>query len=347
MSLISVKCPNCGAIIQLDNELTEGFCSYCGNKIRVQEAQKMTIKNIFLKAECSDDLENLYEIARRAKDSNNSEKAAKYYEMILIKDPKSWEANFYVVFFEAMSCKIGEISLSAEKVCNAYSSTLSLIKKNLSLEDADNAIIEITEKVKSLGYMLFDASITQFKKIDGTIRKRFNDEYMTHACCSISVILKWGDILAEEENNTYKTIILEMWKNGVMYLGTAIDSAMDINSIQILEKIAHKYEDKISEIEPSYEHHNYKSGCYIATSIYGSYDCHEVWTLRRYRDFRLAKSWYGRLFIEFYYTVSPIIVKRFGKTSWFKNLWKPVLDKMVSKLQVMGYKSTPYSDKKR
>ena len=33
-----------------------------------------------------------------------------------------------------------------------------------------------------------------------------------------------------------------------------------------------------------------KKGCYIATSIYGSYDCLEVWTLRRYRDYKLSKK---------------------------------------------------------
>ncbi len=27
-----------------------------------------------------------------------------------------------------------------------------------------------------------------------------------------------------------------------------------------------------------------KNGCYIATCVYGSYDCPEVWTLRRFRD---------------------------------------------------------------
>ena len=26
-------------------------------------------------------------------------------------------------------------------------------------------------------------------------------------------------------------------------------------------------------------------GCYVATAVYGSYDCPEVWVLRRYRDF--------------------------------------------------------------
>ncbi len=43
-----------------------------------------------------------------------------------------------------------------------------------------------------------------------------------------------------------------------------------------------------------------KQGCYVATAVYGSYDCPEVWTLRRYRDNTLAETWYGRVFIKLY-----------------------------------------------
>ena len=39
-------------------------------------------------------------------------------------------------------------------------------------------------------------------------------------------------------------------------------------------------------------------GCYVATAVYGSYDCPQVWTLRRFRDYTLAGSWYGRTFIH-------------------------------------------------
>ena len=87
-------------------------------------------------------------------------------------------------------------------------------------------------------------------------------------------------------------------------------------------------------------------GCYIATAVYGSYDCPEVWTLRRYRDNRLAKSGLGRAFIRMYYATSPTVVKLFGNTEWFKRMWKGKLDKMVSHLQSEGVEATPYEDPK-
>ena len=87
-----------------------------------------------------------------------------------------------------------------------------------------------------------------------------------------------------------------------------------------------------------------KGGCYVATCVYGSYDCPEVWTLRRYRDSKLSNSWFGRRFIWIYYTVSPKIVELFGNEKWFNGLWKPILNKFVRKLQNSGIDSSPYSD---
>ena len=90
--------------------------------------------------------------------------------------------------------------------------------------------------------------------------------------------------------------------------------------------------------------HNSNQGCYVGTCVYGSYDCPQVWTLRRFRDYSLAKSFFGRAFIRVYYAVSPTIVKWFGSTQWFKKMWKGTLDRMVQKLNVQGVEDTPYND---
>lgn len=88
-----------------------------------------------------------------------------------------------------------------------------------------------------------------------------------------------------------------------------------------------------------------KSGCYVATCVYGSYDCPQVWTLRRFRDDTLGATWYGRAFIRTYYAISPTLVKWFGKTAWFKHMWHGTLNKMVAKLNSKGVADTPYQDK--
>lgn len=88
-----------------------------------------------------------------------------------------------------------------------------------------------------------------------------------------------------------------------------------------------------------------KSGCYIATAVYGSYDCPEVWTLRRFRDNTLDRTWYGRAFIRTYYAVSPTLVRWFGKDSWFQALFRPMLDRLVARLRQSGVEDTAYQDK--
>lgn len=89
---------------------------------------------------------------------------------------------------------------------------------------------------------------------------------------------------------------------------------------------------------------NSSGGCYVATCVYGSYDCPPVWTLRRFRDNTLAQNPFGRLFIKFYYSVSPLAVKLFGNQKWFHKLFKKPLDNLVSELNNSGVENTPYDD---
>ena len=93
------------------------------------------------------------------------------------------------------------------------------------------------------------------------------------------------------------------------------------------------------------EQQSRNGGCYVATAVYGSYDCPEVWTLRRFRDNMLDRTWYGRAFIRAYYAVSPTLVRWFGTTGWFRSLFKAPLDRFVRKLRQRGVQDTPYQDK--
>ncbi len=88
-----------------------------------------------------------------------------------------------------------------------------------------------------------------------------------------------------------------------------------------------------------------QGGCYVATCIYGSYDCPQVWTLRRFRDYTLRETWYGRAFIRIYYFVSPSLVKWFGKAKWFRRIITPFLNNMVESLNKKGIDNTIYEDK--
>lgn len=86
-------------------------------------------------------------------------------------------------------------------------------------------------------------------------------------------------------------------------------------------------------------------GCYIATCVYGDYDCPSVWVLRRFRDNVLAECLLGRIFIKAYYFVSPKLVTWFGEYETVRKVWEYPLNKLVLSLKKRGFSDKPYEDK--
>lgn len=154
-----------------------------------------------------------------------------------------------------------------------------------------------------------------------------SDEFFTSSDISMVYLSKIEQELAN--NNVIEAIRIYREFTGA-------DLAEAKNAV---EKYAQEWEINIHKNKGT------SGGCYVATCVYGSYDCPEVWTLRRYRDCTLAQTWYGRTFIKIYYAISPTIVKWFGNTTWFKKMWQGKLDRMIVNLQKKGFESTPYIDK--
>lgn len=126
------------------------------------------------------------------------------------------------------------------------------------------------------------------------------------------------------------------------------DYAVYDKLINMIEEEIEKLPDKNIKRkldEQKKEERKSAKGCYVATCVYGSYDCPQVWILRRFRDNVLSKYCLGRLFIKSYYAISPTIVKKFSECNWFIYVCKSVLDKIVIRLQSKGFENTPYDDK--
>lgn len=268
MSLVNVKCPNCGASIQLDDSRAEGFCSYCGSKVKLEEAKKLTIQGT-VKVDSSDELANLYQIARRAKDSDNSENAAKYYEMILIKDPNSWEANFYTVYFKAMSCKIGEIYNEANNVNNCVKPVLELIKANVKdPSEQQKAVCEVADRTLQLAQMLYNGALNhfnQFKSVQGQANESSNDLY---SCGKIAYTL--GDeIYANFDSALYKDRITKAWSQGVECFRNASGAYLMAqgNILEPQKQIAIQYCSKMKELDPNVTVPAVNSGCMVLLAI--------------------------------------------------------------------------------
>lgn len=348
-----LKCEMCGGtdLIKQDGVFV---CQSCGCKYSVEEAKKMMVEidgtvevKGTVKVDTSDELSNLYELARRAKDENNSENAQKYYEQIITKDPSSWEANFYTTYYQSMNCKIGEIGMAAVRVMNCEDTVFNLIKNNISDEgEQRKAIDEVAARLILISDMLFNAYKNYYDNIDAQIQGNYVQEYADNCSLCREVVYAAGNNIISIFGEKYGDIAAECWKLGVRQHNILNGVFTDKQGNAAVIKT---YNDKIKQYDSSYQapqtNMTQDGGCYVATCVYGSYDCPQVWTLRRYRDNTLASTWYGRAFIRTYYAISPTIVKWFGNTQWFKNLWKNKLDKMVFNLRSNGVEDTPYQDK--
>lgn len=103
------------------------------------------------------------------------------------------------------------------------------------------------------------------------------------------------------------------------------------------------YYQKKSKIVQNCTIHQYmvaSDGCFIATSVYGSYEAHEVLILRAFRDQSLASSEIGRLLISWYYLISPFLVRLLNTFPFAKKPLKLLLDEIVKSIR-KNIKNTP------
>ena len=74
--------------------------------------------------------------------------------------------------------------------------------------------------------------------------------------------------------------------------------------------------------------------CFIATACYGNYNAPEVLALRQFRDEKLLKTNIGKMFVGFYYVISPPLAAIIAKSGVLKTLiQRYFLAPIVAKLQ--------------
>lgn len=350
MGFVSLNCPGCGAPIELDDACEFGFCSYCGTKI-MQDKIVVEHKGR-VKVDNSEQVQKFLQNARRAKQKEDWEETEKYYNLVEQNEPSNIEAIFYSSYGKAKSALVDSDLYKREAAFKVLQNCVSIIDDNFDIdkEEEQKQIIEQISK-DIFGMAGSTYVFNQTKNGYGIVIK--SDKMKT-----VTLFNTLGKEFMVTLENIAAKFPEDMKEKRVYYYELALKHAEfvlkngSLASPQSFQEIIMKYHKIINELDPS---HNIPApetvvtkksgGCYVATAVYGSYDCPQVWTLRRYRDYTLARTWYGRAFVKIYYKVSPTLVKWFGKTSWFKKLWKHKLDRMVNNLNENGIKNTPYDDK--
>ncbi len=349
-----MKCEMCDST---DLVKTDGLyvCQSCGTKYEPAEARKLMVEidgtvdvsGSSVKIDKSAELESLYKMAHQAKASGSGDLARTYYQQILTIEPTSWEASFYVVYYKVEGCTIANIHSSAILMKNTLPVAFKQIHDTVeSRQERMDAAAEVAAKGVYIGEMLFNSAFEYFRGLDFNIRPNYTQEMLNRCVAATDVIFATGDNLDLyfDDIEELCELATRAWDSGIQRRNALRGFLADTEANKALIE---SYIAKIRKYKPDYQTTatGGGGGCYVATAVYGSYDCPQVWVLRRYRDQDLAGSLLGRACIKTYYAISPTIVKWFGDTKWFSKLWRPKLDALVRHCQERGYSDKPYQDR--
>lgn len=148
-------------------------CQNCGCKYSIEETKKMMIERTvdvplsMIKSDSNQRLQNLYILARRAKEDDNAVDAAHYYNEIRVEDPNSWEAAFYAVYYAAMDIRIAQIASAARSVTKCLDSVIGLIKNYVPQEEQESCYMEVASSILMLSDLYLDNSWNNFREISG------------------------------------------------------------------------------------------------------------------------------------------------------------------------------------
>lgn len=381
MPLVPAKCTQCGANIEIDDTKEAGICKYCGTAFITEKAitnYNTYVTNNFAGANINVmgvDVDNLIVLAKNAQDVGNYSEAKNYYSRILEVQPM----NSYALLGKGVSALYSSnlTDIKSDELIGYVNKAIECKKKeqNVSQQEINEFIAKSAGELYAAAITIYQASMnlySEYWKLESSAPELWDRLGKVIKIFMFVVALTEDKDVRKVENaelhykEGMKFICLccveickqRQYVSGIINPGQLLEAEQK-TEIKPNQQIHQTYMDlydntynKIKEIDPSYEpeerinrNKEIQGGCYIATCVYGSYDCPQVWTLRRFRDYTLDETWYGRLFIKCYYATSPTLVKWFGNTKWFRGFWKSKLDKMVSDLNNKGVKDTYYKDK--
>lgn len=385
MPLVPAICTQCGAQIEVDNTHEAGVCKHCGTAFITEKAINqyttyVTNNNNFAGANINivgGDISNYIELAKNALAISNEQDALKYSEKALEMNVKSSEAWFVKMQAERVRvCKLAatiENARSIEAISVAGNNSIKYCDETLLIDRTNEVHAYYLESVKALmqgmKVNVEYENINVLQTLANTNKNAAlaNDQmYILGLTTKELFTLQLIDNITQEEfdNSTeFQNELVEIInlyvefrdryrKRTLIYsAGPNVEAVTQLKKKydELIGKLPVSRQDEVAEwtmVGSTADANNTSSGsCYIATCVYGSYDCPQVWTLRRFRDNILDETWYGRGFIKFYYAFSPKLVRWFGNRDWFRKFWKKRLDAMVDNLNSKGIEGTRYQDK--
>lgn len=371
MAMIAAKCTNCGANIQVDETKEAGICESCGtafitekviNNYNINNTYNIQNAVINVKGANVDNLKKLGDEKIKSPnypfEMDNYIKAQEYFSKVLEHED---DAEYKLKY--DLCDKANHVDRTgAYEIVDIIDSVIEFITNDSNVNSNDENRVSVYANLISVMDDVVSA-ITMYYYERFSMGSLNYSVFITTYLDIVKKKLECADLMMKFKNlDTVNDTMISLCKSCEGDLASCISSynvggnyhvlssemCLEVKSlaerVQLIgEKYTSSYEVRNDILTCDTKNSN--SGCYVATCVYGSYDCPQVWTLRRFRDNTLAEAMLGRVFIRTYYAISPTLVKWFGDTSWFKKLWKGTLDRMVSKLQANGVEDTPYQDR--
>ena len=344
MALVSAKCTQCGGNVEVDNIKDTAVCPYCNTKFVIEKAinnystYTTNINHytgtVIMNNSLADDI---YNRASTFLKLRNFDKAKHIFFELTEKHPEDYRGWWGIVII--ITNNFTDASIDEKCYLSYYENALAVADESAKNE-IESIMFNYNEK------RVIQKDLDAKGQSNAQICNRYQLEdvekalgvNIPHRIIDVGTFGIRGDYIFSRFTYILGNKITGIWE---------YESDEDYTKKNHVEKSFECAQYVDGNIEELLSDCKKKGECYIATCVYGSYDCPQVWTLRRYRDYVLDKLWYGRVFVKCYYTISPILVKLFGNKKCFQTFWKKKLNFIVFKLNAKGIEDTLYIDKNR
>ena len=304
----ALTCEMCGST-NLIKEDGVFVCQSCGTKYSVEEAKKMMVEGTVdvkgtVKVDKSNEIENLLKLAEEAIGSVNGEEAYSYANRALEIEPenaKAWFLRMKAVGLTAIlkDLKVLEVIKAGNNAIKFSNNELSkdvyvyyLTKCLNDLKFCMNQLAD-TDAIKRLYEA--NAQLNAWKATENTLA---SDTIASLILTQVDNVVKLRELVPNSlvsSDSEISKLVGEVAKQWVYYTN-ALNSRFNVYGSKLNDETVAKYRavlakikqglpDNMQNVIADEEISNPSSGpCYVATAVYGSYDCPEVWTLRRFRD---------------------------------------------------------------
>jgi len=352
MIFVAAECPKCGARLQLDSSKETGYCQYCGSQIVIQDAitlYKVKVEGQ-VKLEGAVTADSLMQVARRTYGEGNTREAYSIFTRVLELEPDNWEAVYYRGLCAGWQSTLANIRL--RETCSAIVNAIALFRKQhddpekvrVLLNNASVELSRITDALFNLAY----EHLLKYKDLTRSLSDFYEQCERVMEAQDFALSLLSDDCLAADstgisKKNKVNILVKAMQVCSTMcqkvQVGTYVYELQTLGPSDRYRGILVARYDRLAleakRLDPNVILPGIKRGrgCYIATTVYGSYNAPQVLLLRQYRDHVLLRYWLGRAFVRFYYLVSPGLAKRLRHSKWCRDVAKIMLDHIVGRIR--------------